>query len=242
MRSLGKKKTQLFLYFAIFLCFGCTKSNTQSPVNTNNNAFALQGINEFKRGDILVKPNTNVLPGTSQIVNGLGFGHAAIITKGYKHHNIDTLLANVTIIQSRSNNVPKEFQVNETICHFEHEDPIIANIKFGEKYKGNRYRLRLNISEAEIDSIIQFARLQKGDLSCYNASKAFPVEKFIADTTRNSWADNSQWYCSLLAWQSFYYVLGIDLDENGGYYVYPNDLISSSVFDLTNNKDGRARF
>jgi uncharacterized protein YycO len=44
------------------------------------------------------------------------------------------------------------------------------------------------------------------------------------------------WYCSLLIWQAFYDVLGIDIDANQGVYVYPNDLINSPYF---NDEPGR---
>jgi len=43
--------------------------------------------------------------------------------------------------------------------------------------------------------------------------------------------DKKIWYCSLLIWEAFYQVLGIDLDPNGGIMVFPNDLIASPYFD-----------
>lgn len=42
-----------------------------------------------------------------------------------------------------------------------------------------------------------------------------------------------EWYCSKLAWASYRYITGIDLDADGGYWVWPVDLINdpqTSVF------------
>lgn len=43
----------------------------------------------------------------------------------------------------------------------------------------------------------------------------------------SSKTDQSRWYCSKLAWASWRYTRGIDLDGDGGYWVWPVDLINS---------------
>ena len=240
-----KGSTKIFLAsLLVLLCIqpSCKNAPKHDENELEKTPFAIQGVTEFKRGDIIVKPNANILPGTAAVKNGLSFGHAVIVSKGYKHDNIDSLLSGIRIIESRSSDVPAAFQVREAPGYFSHEDIILSCTSFGNKYSGNRYRLRLNISEAAVDSILAFTSAQIGDLSCWNASKAFPTELFKNDTTRSCWADNSNWYCSLLVWQACFYHLGIDLDSNGGYMVYPNDLISNSIFNLDVNPDGRARF
>ncbi|MDA3879703.1 MAG: hypothetical protein PF436_04880 [Prolixibacteraceae bacterium] len=199
--------------------------------------WCIEGISELKKGDILVKPNANLLPGSSVVENGFSFGHAVIVTKGYTHKNTDSLLRNITIIESMSTNVPIPFQVREIAGYTEDNIAAFNNTSFSEKYKGNRYRLRLNISESQIDSIIAFARNQQGDISSWNAMKSYPLDK-----TDNNWADNSHWYCSLLIWQSVIYVTGIDLDINQGYMIYPNDLINHPLFDNTDKNIGRTLF
>lgn len=41
-------------------------------------------------------------------------------------------------------------------------------------------------------------------------------------------SDLSSFYCSKLAWTSWRYTMGVDLDGDGGYWVWPVDLINSS--------------
>ena len=76
--------------------------------------------------------------------------------------------------------------------------------------------------------------------------KRFPgnpeIEQMVETGTRDNWADNTHWYCSLIIWQAVLYVTGIDLDANGGYFVYPNDLVASPYFDNSSEHTGRARF
>jgi hypothetical protein len=45
-------------------------------------------------------------------------------------------------------------------------------------------------------------------------------------TSRKS--DTSRWYCSKLCWAGWRYVGGVDLDADGGYYVWPVDLLNDS--------------
>ncbi len=44
----------------------------------------------------------------------------------------------------------------------------------------------------------------------------------------SSKTDQASWYCSKLAWSSYRYTCGIDLDADGGYWVWPVDLINDS--------------
>jgi len=39
--------------------------------------------------------------------------------------------------------------------------------------------------------------------------------------------DTTSFYCSKLAWASWYYTYGVDLDGDGGYWVWPVDLVNS---------------
>jgi hypothetical protein len=240
---------RLIIFVAwMFISIRCeTDQNKASSPNTKsvveNQNWCEEGITDLKPGDILVKPNINMLPGSSNKSNGWTFGHAAMVVKGYAHKNIDTLLANVTIIESIARDVPQAYQVREIAGYVENKNLALCCTSFGPKFKGNRYRLRLNLSAGQIDSIIAFARDQKNKPSCWNAMKSFPDDVEPEGSTRKNWADNSQWYCSLLVWQSYYYVTGIDLDANGGYEVYPNDLIASKYFDIGDDHfPSRARF
>lgn len=207
---------------------------------------AIIGIYELKKGDIIVKPNINLLPGTAWMQNGWGYGHAAIVTKGFEHSNPDSLLAGSMIFESHARDVLRAYQLREVPGYYISDNPVLHNDNFGPKYTGSRYRLRLDIPESQIDSIIAFVRSQKGCYSSWNAMKRYPgipqIEQLVKDGKRENWADNTHWYCSLLVWQAVLYVTGIDLDPNGGYFVYPSDLIASPYFDNTDSFAGRARF
>lgn len=240
---------RVFFFAVSFLTvLGCMKNKNNLPSSNSksfveNENWCIDGITDLKPGDILVKPNINMLPGSSNKSNGWTFGHAALVVKGYKSENIDTLLSHVVIIESIARDVPQPYQVREIAGYVENKNLALNCTSFGPKINGNRYRLRLKLSDSQIDSIIAFAREQKNDESCWNAMKSFPDDVPPPGSTRKNWADNSQWYCSLLVWQSFYYVTGIDLDANGGYEVYPDDLVASKYFDIGNDHfPSRAKF
>lgn len=238
----------LFVLLVVVACDNIQKT-PQSEAETDSSEeipWAYEGINELKRGDMLVRPNLNIFPGTALVPRGMGFGHAALVTKGFKHSNIDSLLAGVRIIESIAKDVSADFQIREISGLVRSRFDAFNNDNFDERYTGNRYRLRLALREAEIDSVIAFALAQKGDLSAWNASKAFPDNSFndslIAIGLRENWADNATWYCSHLVWQALFYTTRKDADANGGYMVYPNDLIKADLFDNTESHQGRTRF
>lgn len=237
-------KYYLLTLFVFLIFQNCTEihkgKETIEPANQANNNWCVNNVTEFKRGDIIIKPNMNFMPGSASIPNGVNCGHAVMVTKGYKHNNIDTLLANIRIIESMAVDVPKEFQVREIAANVYNKNPIFNCTSFNNQFTGNRYRLRLNVSEAAIDSILSFACSQKGDYSNWNAMKRYPDN--LKSDLKSNWADNTHWYCSLLVWQSVLYVTGIDTDVNKGFQVYPNDLVASPIFDNTVNHIGRARF
>jgi hypothetical protein len=238
----------LILSIIIFHFYCCEsiykpRKNPESNHSTSLIPFAYEGIHEFKKGDIIVRPNLNIFPGTAIIGNGNGFGHAALVVSGYKHENIDSLLAGITIIESIAKDVPVEFQVREISGLVENKIAAFNNTNFNKQYLGNRFRLRLALSDNQIDSVVAFALMQKNDYSAWNASKSFNYDlQNSTSNTRKNWADNNTWYCSLLVWQAVYYVTGLDLDPNQGYMVYPNDLINSRYFDNTDSKQGRTKF
>ena len=224
-------------------CNNLTEATTEpNVVGLQGAEWCVEGVTEFKRGDILVKPNLNFLPGSAQVPDGITFGHAVIVTQGYQHEHPDSLLSHIKIIESVSLDVPPEYQVREINALVYDRNLAKRATSFDRKYTGFRYRLRLDLDEAQIDRIIAFAREQEGDLSCWHAMKSFKDGSFATDSTRKNWADNENWYCSLLVWQAFYYVTDIDLDVNHGYEVYPNDLIANPVFNNRENFVGRARF
>jgi uncharacterized protein YycO len=43
----------------------------------------------------------------------------------------------------------------------------------------------------------------------------------------SSKSDETQWYCSKLAWAGWYRIASRDIDADGGYWVWPVDLVNS---------------
>lgn len=248
------KSIFLIVYFAILLVSCRMKEHEDrfAPGSETIKAqieaavWAHEGISVLRKGDIIVKPNLNILPGTSFVEGGWGYGHAAIVTVGAENMPPDSLLAACMIFESHSRPVHRIHQLREVPGFVISDNPAIHNNTFASRFAGNRFRLRLNISESQVDSIIAFVRSQKGNYSSWNAMKRFPespeVEVLVSEGKRANWADNTHWYCSHLIWQSVFYVTGIDLDPNGGFFVYPSDLIASPWFDNTRDFEGRARF
>lgn len=251
-----------FNYFKILsfiiLFQACNIDDRQSPPiqfnvselsdieEVDGGVWVYEGIRSLEAGDIIVRPNINLLPGTAFVPNGRNFGHAAIVTQGSTHADPDSMMAGAMIFESHAKRVDREFQLREIEGIAHHERLIWHNDSFDTPYAGTRYRLRLNIPQHQKDSIIAFVRAQQGSYSNWNAMKRFPDMPFIEEAVENGyrlhWADNTHWYCSLLIWQAVFYVTGIDIDPNGGYYAYPNDLIKSPHFDNKPGFVGRARF
>lgn len=239
----GRHIMLIFIALTLFI-YGCNEAPIPEGEKTNllsTLIFEPGDTLELKKGDILVRPNLNILPGTSTVDGGKNYGHAAIVVKGYKHWHPDSLLAGTIIIESIAKDVPAEFQVREIKALVSNRMESFDNHNFGSRYQGHRYRLRLPLSDEETDSIIAFARSQKGKLSSWNASKYFPAKAENKNAT-SALLKNETWYCSLLVWQSVFNVTGQDLDHSGGYMAYPNDLINSRHFDSLPDGEGRLRF
>lgn len=231
-----------FLFFALAcLLVSCDHREDESVFSKTENPanWCVEGVTELRRGDILVKPNLNIFPGTSFLGGGTSFGHAALVVRGYSHPDPDSLLAHAITVESIAKDVPQEYQVREIAALTHHKFDAFNNTNFDKTNTGRRYRLRLNLTEQQIDSIVEFALRQKGDFSSWNAMKSLPDAH---GKNTNDWADNNCWYCSLLVWQSVLKVTGLNLDPNGGYTVFPNDLINSPLFNNDGTHIGRARF
>jgi len=180
----------------------------------------LTNLTELQSCDILVKPNYNWLYGTSFVEGGNGFGHAMLIVKGAEGDSALDVLQKVTVFESIARRLPDKYQLRESRGFCDSDNPQLANTTFGEQNSGFRYRLRLPLTRQQKDSVIHFILNQDEGISSWRSQKEF-----------TKGGDKKIWYCSLLVWEAFYQVLGIDLDSNGGLMVYPNDLICSPYFD-----------
>jgi hypothetical protein len=195
-------------------------------------------IVDFRPGDILVKANHNWLPGTAQVYGGKGFGHAALVIEGAQDTDILRLLKKTMVFESHSHDVPPEFQLRKAPAHLPEDDFQSANITFGPQNLGFCYRLRPDLSEIQIRKLIAFVTARDSGTSCWRAQKRYSENQ--ANQTLSS---GGSWYCSLLIWQAYYTLFGVDLDPNGGVMVYPNDFIAGKYFDNTENQPHkRVRF
>jgi hypothetical protein len=195
-------------------------------------------VTEFRPGDILVKANHNWLPGTAQVFGGKGFGHAALVIEGAQDTDILRLLNKTIVFESHARDVPPEYQLRKAPAYLQGDDFRTASITFGPQNLGFCYRLRSGLSEIQIRKLINFVSAQDNGTSCWRAQKRFS-ENMANQTT----PQGGSWYCSLLIWQAYYTIFGIDLDPNGGVMVYPNDLIAGKYFDNTENQPyKRVRF
>jgi hypothetical protein len=195
-------------------------------------------IVDLKPGDILVKANHNWLPGTAQVFGGKGFGHAALVIEGAQDTDILRLLKKTIVFESHARDVPQEYQLRKAPAYLPADDFRTASITFGPQNLGFCYRLRPNLSDIQIRKLIDFVMAQDNGTSCWRAQKRFSENK-----PNQTPAEGTSWYCSLLIWQAYYTLFGIDLDPNGGVMVYPNDLIAGKYFDNTENQPyKRVRF
>ncbi|MCS6930458.1 MAG: hypothetical protein NZM43_13295 [Saprospiraceae bacterium] len=223
---------------------------------------------DFQCGDVLIRPNL-VLWGVfgsapePPSTTGSGWGHAAGISRSSKAGaNIDESLKEAYLIEAWGPELPREHQIRETkACvpgKFElnlKTFPIPNENYWCRKRKGSRFRLRADLSEDQRWAIAAFWRRQMEEKDGYSifATKRFPCSPTakatgcrrarIPDCASDNWANNTHWYCTLLVWQAYYAVAGLDIDSNGGAFVFPNDIIYASAFHNTPTaQDRRVRF
>lgn len=222
----------------------------------------------FMEGDILIRPNIVLwnLFGSASVppdAVGSGWGHAAGISRSSAPGaDINKSLEEAQVIEAWGPELPREHQMRETKACVPGKFnlslktfPIPNDYYWCKKRKGSRFRLRANISAEQRKAIVDFWRQQMNEQDRYSvfAKKHFPCSATtqssgchrnrIPKCATETWANSDCWYCSLLVWQAYYYVAGIDIDSNGGAYVFPNDIIRSPVFDnTTTDSERRVRF
>lgn len=237
----------------IFICFitiscSLTEEKKVSGLDENYADFdfmndTLIELTELQSCDILVKPNHNWLYGSSFVSGGSGFGHAVLVIEGAEGTDAMSVLQKAKIFESQAHRVPDEYQLRLAPGYHEGDDFRWANTNFGEQNKGFRYRLRLPLTNTQKDSIIRFVLKQDTDISGWRSQKVLDGSNPGNSNLNTKSSDKKIWYCSLLIWQAFYSVLGIDIDCNGGLMVYPNDLVNSNYFENNNKcKKNRVRF
>jgi len=227
------KKVFLILVFTCFLgWFYFSSSNKIEGSGIKTAEFVDTVSFSLKKGDILIRPNFDWLPGSYPIDAGRMFGHAAIVTEDVSGKSVDEVLAKASIIEAvvfdqktRSFIFDRKEQVRQTK----------AIISFGTRFKGIRYRLRMNLTDQQTEDLLQFLKNQLD-----GGYSIFTVKNFAnPDSEKEVALRNLNWHCASIVWQAFYQATGVDIDENEGFVVYPADIIASKYFDLSG---GRIRF
>ena len=224
------------LVFLICSCSGLSEANLRdTPINIK---VASESESKFslKAGDILVRPNYSWMPGSSEIGDGYKFGHAGIVVVGAEGDSIQEVLAKALLIEAHIyDRATKKFIFGSPSQVFRTK----AIITFDKKFAGNRYRLRINLSDDQITRMIQLLNGQVGFGQYELFSKRSELIRFGQKQEKAFSYLPFKWNCSSLVWFAYYYSAGLDIDSNGGEYIYPNDLITCTLFDVPN---GRYRF
>jgi len=189
----------------------------------------------LKPGDILVRPNLNWLPGSSKVASGRNFGHVAIVVKGAEGITMDETLQKALVVEAVIFD-----QLTRTFIFDSKKQvrKVPASISFGKRFNGIRYRLRINLTKQQQNSFSMFLEPQVG-ISAYNLFSLKKKPGIQNSGVREIQKTKENWNCATLAWFSVLLIANIDIDNNKGFLVYPNDLIRSSYFKTT---EGLIRF
>jgi hypothetical protein len=193
------------------------------------------GLFTLRKGDILVRPNWKGLPGSCSVCNGRKYGHVAIVTEDATGKSIEEVLSKASVVEALF------FDQGTRKFQFDRKDQIReakAIISFGQRFKGIRYRLRIDLTEDKTEKMIQFIRNQlDGRYNILSLKKHYNSASERESALKN--IKNFNWHCATMIWEAFYLTSNIDIDANRGIFIYPADIIASAYFDLP---EGRIRF
>ncbi len=189
----------LYLYFRIVREFSVSSIDRKSIV--------------AQQGDIIARPNSNILFGSEKRFWGGLSGHVAIVVKGGAFYNDDEHLGNVEVIEARLFN-RNPFTVQNRIVRN------MASQHFGKQYMGRRYLLRTNMTKRQFDQAYQFYLKEKN--THYNIL---------------SKKEDSTYNCATFTRKLMLVILNVDLDGNKGKIVFPNDIINHSLFDVSGARE-----
>jgi hypothetical protein len=242
MRNPGNNKMQRII---LLICIACLVawlycsliSDSGSFVRTVENTTTLAENVPFtlKKGDILIRPNWGFLPGSCSMEHGRRSGHVAVVTEEAKGKDVQEALEKATVVEALFwDQGTHKFLFNKRDQIREGK----AIVSFGNRFKGMRYRLRLNITVSQADILVQFLRNQlDGGYNIFSLKKYFSSYPEKAQALSQLKAAN--WNCATLTWETFYLVTGVDIDANQGLLIFPNDIIACRSFDLP---EGRILF
>ncbi|MBK7097314.1 MAG: hypothetical protein IPH58_01755 [Sphingobacteriales bacterium] len=147
-----------------------------------------------------------------------------IVVKGVKAKNLEEAIERSEIVESFF------FDQKTRSFIFGQKDKVQqrpASISFNKKFKGIRYLLRYPLTGGQADSLVLFLNDAKGGDYNLISFKTVNKLKFFNGNVGNQLS----WNCVSLVWAAYKTVVNIDLDANGGYFLFPNDVLCSVVFD-----------
>ena len=219
------------------ILFRCLFNDSGTFIRTVNNTSILAENVPFtlKKGDILVRPNWGILPGSCTVEHGRRSGHVAVVVGEATGKSIQEALEKATVVEALF------YDQGTHKFQFSKRDQIRegkAIVSFGNRFKGMRYRLRLSITDSQADILMQFLRNQlDGGYNIFSLKRYFSSDPEKEQALSQMKAAN--WNCATLTWEAFYLVTGVDIDANQGLLIYPNDIIACRCFDLP---EGRILF
>jgi hypothetical protein len=227
-----KRKICFVLFFIVligYLCFSkLYKANSFGNSDIHTEAISDTARFILRKGDILVRPNWGWMPGSCYIRNGRKYGHVAIVTGDATGKTIEEALSKASVIEALFfDQGTRKFQFNKKDQIRERK----AIISFGERFRGIRYRLRMDLTYDQTEKMVRFLRNQLDcGYSILSIKKQF--ESASARESALKSMTNSDWHCATIIWEAYYLTANIDIDANGGIFIYPADIIASKYFDL----------
>ncbi|MFA5849569.1 MAG: hypothetical protein WC833_06780 [Bacteroidales bacterium] len=182
--------------------------------------YARKGVEEkfltAEPGDILARPNSNMLPGSEKRLWGGLTGHIALVVKGGVFSNMDEHLGGIEVVEARLyNRYPISYE-NRIVINK-------ASVHFGKRYIGRRYLLKMHLNEKEMSNLSRIINREKEKHYSLFCSKD----------------DSSGYNCATFVRRLFLETMNYDIDCNKGRVIFPNDIINNPIFDT---HDNRVRF
>ncbi len=192
-------------YLFILVFFAVMRELTQNGIG--------EKILIAEPGDILARPNSNMLPGSENRFWGGLTGHIALVVKGGIFSNMDENLGEIEVVEARLFNRHP----------FSYENRVVRNkasVHFGKRYCGRRYLLKMHVKEKEMSEINNFINREK--------SKHYNLLSSKEDTTIYN--------CATFVRRLVKETMNYDIDCNKGRVIFPNDIINNPIFDTSENR------
>jgi hypothetical protein len=171
-------------------------------------------INDFETaqlqaeiGDLIFRSNSYFLAGGKYFYKSVSPGHLAIVVSEGKFSGTDETLGNIQVAESAVlNRYQKRFQTGVAVNK--------AFENFGN-IPGRRFLLKMHLNDIQKKKLVELVTSQIG-------------KPYSLLSTKNN---PSSFHCATFARWVILEVAGIDLDSDGGFLVFPNDILRSSRFD-----------